>query len=101
MWTNWGILGECGAIWLLASSGRHFAVLLHSEEWEWLRAPVILEWEKNWSEMGCHRMKQWRNRKNSLGSFVRHGEVELQCGRIDHGAVTLIVEMHKVCDKTA
>ena len=32
VWENCGILGRSGAVWLLASSGQHIAVLSYSEE---------------------------------------------------------------------
>ena len=37
--------------------------------------------EKRLGEMGRYGRKQWRIRKNSVGSFAGHGQVQLQCGR--------------------
>ena len=65
------------------TSERPVALLPALIQWEWLRAPVIQEWKKRSRvRRDATARKQWKSRKNSVGSLARNGEGTLTIWKI-------------------
>ena len=115
VWRNCGILGNSGALWLLASASQDIVAFLfrrmscvkdqlHCCPLSFSVIGVVesassARMEKHeLSEMGCNRRKQWRSSQNCVGG-IEMEKYYYSVEEKNQGAVTLNVDLAKALEK--